>query len=182
VSRRIPGLLALIVYILSIPTANWVFQQFGNVPIVAGLAAPSAALVVGFTFLARDYVHRDLGVSVVLGAIALGTALSFFISPSLALASGAAFLFSELADLFVFQRLRDRGFSRAVTASNVVSAIVDSIIFLWLAFHSLDHLAGLLAAKVAITVVWLAMRELARDERAATRWKTYGLVMSQRAQ
>lgn len=158
--RHALGAVALAIFILSIPAANLAFQTWGFVPIVGGLEAPAAALVVGLTFLARDYVHRAWGVTACLGAIAAGTALSVFISPSLALASGAAFLFSELADLAVLAKLRRRGWSRAVAASNVVGAVLDSIIFLWLAFGSLAFIWGQLAAKLAATVIWLAVREL----------------------
>lgn len=154
------GLTALAAFILSIPAANWAFQVWGGVPIFLGYEAPAAALVVGFTFLARDYVHRHLGLMACLGAIAAGTALSVLVNPSLALASGAAFLFSELADLAVLQKLRARGWSRAVAASNVVGALLDSLIFLSLAFGSLAFLPGQLLAKLLTTLLWLAGREL----------------------
>lgn len=165
-NRHATGAIALTLFILSIPGANWAFQTWGAVPILFGYEAPAAALVVGFTFLARDYIHAAWGVTACLAAIAVGTALSVFISPALALASGAAFLFSELADLAVLQRLREKGWSRAVTASNIVGALLDSIIFLWLAFGSLAFLPGQLMAKLVTTVLWLAGREL-RHDRAA---------------
>lgn len=158
--RHTLGLGALTLFILSIPAANWAFQVWGAVPILLGYEAPAAALVVGFTFLARDYVHRAWGVGACLAAIAAGTALSVHFSPALALASGAAFAASELTDLTVLQKLRKKGWSRAVAASNVAGAIVDSLIFLWLAFHSLAFLPGQLMAKLVTTLIWLAGREL----------------------
>ena len=161
--RHALGTIALALFILSIPAANWAFQRWGVVDVAFGLQAPAAALVVGFTFLARDYVHRAWGWLACIGAIAGGTLLSFGLADQrLALASGAAFLFSELADLTVLQRLRERGWSRAVTASNIVGAVLDSIIFLWVAFGSLAFFWGQLAAKLVCTIVWLAVRELRR--------------------
>lgn len=154
------GLISLFLFILSIPAANLAFQTWGAVPIVAGYYAPAAALVVGFTFLARDYLHRAWGWQACVAAILAGTALSVAVNPTLALASGAAFLFSELADLAVLQKLRRRGWARAVTASNIVGAVLDSVIFLTLAFGSLAFLPGQLLAKLAATVLWLAGREL----------------------
>lgn len=170
-SKHTRGAIALALFILSIPAANWVFQRYGAVPIAFGYEAPSAALVVGFTFLARDYVHRLWGTWACVVAILAGTALSWGLALTgqpagpitvahLAMASGVAFLFSELADLLVLQRLRRRGWSRAVAASNVVGAVVDSILFLTIAFGSLAFLPGQLLAKAMFTLVWLAAREL----------------------
>lgn len=45
----------------------------------------------------------------------------------LAVASGAAFLFSELADFAVFQPLRERRWLAAVVASNLVGLVIDSV-------------------------------------------------------
>lgn len=157
------GTLALAAYILSIPAANWAFGRWHAVPIAFGYEAPAAALVVGFTFLARDYVHRLWGVWACLAAIAAGTALSVHYGADVALASGVSFVVSELADLTVLSALRRRGWGVAVTASNVVGAVLDSLLFLWLAFHSLAFLPGQLLAKAITTILWLAGRGL-RDQ------------------
>ena len=83
------------------------------------------------------------------------------------IASGVAFLISEFADLAVYTPLQKRRLVVAVVASSIVGLIVDSIIFLQLAFGSLDHLAGQIVGKgwmvlLAIPfIVWLR----ARDER-----------------
>lgn len=160
-TKHLTGATALLAFILSIPAANWAFGQWGVVPVVGGLEAPAAALVVGTAFLARDYLHRTWGVPICLAAIAAGTALSFLLAdPTIALASGAAFAVSETADLTVLARLRKRGWSRAVAASNVVAALLDSLVFLWLAFGDLTFLAGQMAAKLVVTVFWLAWRAL----------------------
>lgn len=161
--NRTTGAIALVLFIASIPLANWAFNRWGVVPIAFGYSAPAAAVVVGFTFLARDYVHRLWGVAACVAAILAGTGLSYVLANGphkIALASGAAFLFSEMADLLVLQRLRAKGWSRAVTASNLVGALVDSLIFLWIAFGSLTFLPGQLLAKLIVTLVWLAGREL----------------------
>jgi hypothetical protein len=64
------------------------------------------------------------------------------------LASTAAFLLSELADFAVYQPLQKRGFIRAVFISSLVGLVIDSAVFLWLAFGSLDYLAGQIVGKV----------------------------------
>jgi hypothetical protein len=48
--------------------------------------------------------------------------------------STVAFLLSDLADLAVYTPLQRRRLMLAVQASGVVGLIVDSIVFLWLAF------------------------------------------------
>ena len=74
----------------------------------------------------------------------------------LVLASGVAFLLSEFADLGVYTPLARRRLVLAVVASSVVGLVVDSIVFLWLAFGSLD--VGWVGAVAAFEVEVLADR------------------------
>ena len=79
---------------------------------------------------------------------ASGAILSAAVAPvSLVLASGVAFLLSEFADLAVYTPLARRRLVAAVVASSLVGLVVDSILFLWLAFGSLDFLAGQIVGK-----------------------------------
>jgi uncharacterized PurR-regulated membrane protein YhhQ (DUF165 family) len=77
-------------------------------------------------------------------------------------ASAVAFLFSELADFAVYQPLRERRRLLAVFASNVVGLVIDSILFLWIAFGGLDFIEGQIIGKLWTTVfavvVLLALR------------------------
>ena len=101
-------------------------------------------------------------------AVVIGAILSALIAPpSLVLASGVAFLLSEFADLAVYTPLARRGLVAAVVASSAVGLIVDSIIFLWLAFGSLEFLLGQVVGKswmvlLSIPLVYALRR---RDER-----------------
>ena len=45
----------------------------------------------------------------------------------------------------------------SATASNVVGSVVDSCLFLWLAFGSLDFLAGQLVGKWEVTAATVAV-------------------------
>ena len=67
--------------------------------------------------------------------------------------SGTAFLVSELADFAVYTPLRAKGWTRAVVASNLVGLTLDSVLFLSLAFGSLDYLAGQLVGKAWMTAL-----------------------------
>jgi len=114
----------------------------------------------------RDLVQRRLGAGVSAVAILLGTAASALLAPrSLVLASGVAFLLSEFADLAVYTPLARRRLVAAVIASSSIGLVVDSIVFLWLAFGSLDFLLGQVVGKAWMVllsiplVTWLRRRE-----------------------
>ena len=111
------------------------------VPVAPHLTAPSGVLMIGVALVLRDLVQRRLGAGVAVAAILVGAALSALVAPpSLVMASAVAFLVSEFADLAVYTPLQRRRFVAAVVASSVVGLVVDSIVFLWLAFGSLDFL------------------------------------------
>ncbi len=153
----LPGALAFLGFLACVPLANWMIGHAGTVcvpngpcliPVAPGLMAPSGVLMVGFALVLRDVVQRLLGKSWSLIAVLIGTALSILVAaPGLVIASGIAFLLSELADFAVYTPLQRRGLVLAVVASSMVGLVVDSIVFLTLAFHSLDFLAGQIVGK-----------------------------------
>jgi uncharacterized PurR-regulated membrane protein YhhQ (DUF165 family) len=147
----------LVLYITTIFAANWAIATFGVVPVGFGLMAPAGVYFAGLAFTFRDLTQERLGRLPVVGAILVGAGLSALVSPQFALASGIAFLFSELADFAVYTPLRDRGFLRAVFASNVVGAVLDSALFLILAFGSLEFFWGQVAGKMWITLAFLPL-------------------------
>ncbi|HYR66028.1 MAG TPA: VUT family protein, partial [Reyranella sp.] len=110
------------------------------------------------------------GRGVALAAIVAGAALSGAVAPpQLVFASAAAFLLSELADFAVYTPLQSRGLILAVLASSVVGLIADSLLFLWLAFGSLDFLAGQIVGKLWMVLLslpfihWIRKHEIARQ-------------------
>jgi uncharacterized PurR-regulated membrane protein YhhQ (DUF165 family) len=116
--------------------------------VAPGIMAPSGVLMIGVALVLRDLVQRRLGVAFSAGAVVVGAALSAAIAPAaLALASGIAFLMSEFADLAVYTPLARRRLMAAVAASGAVGLVVDSIVFLWLAFGSLEFLLGQVIGK-----------------------------------
>ena len=152
------GLLLIVLYITTIPAANFLIGHVGTVcvpqgpcliPVAPGIMAPSGVLMIGCALLLRDLVQRQYGVRWSLACIVAGTALSFAIAPpALAAASGAAFLFSELVDFAAFTPLARRRFYLALIVSCAAGALADSALFLWLAFGSLDHLLGQIIGKL----------------------------------
>jgi uncharacterized PurR-regulated membrane protein YhhQ (DUF165 family) len=120
-------------FIGTILLANWLVTHVGLIDIGFGLVAPAGVLVVGVAFTLRDIVHRAFGPVAVIVAIVVGAVLSVVISPAFALASGAAFLFSELADLARLHAAdAEHRWLWAVALSGAVGLVVDSWLFLWL--------------------------------------------------
>ena len=155
--KNIEGAIFLVLFCLTIPLANWMLGNVGTVcppnspcliPVAPGLMAPSGVLLIGAALVLRDLVQRRLGVVYSAGAVVVGAILSALVAPpSLVLASGVAFLLSEFADLAVYTPLARRRLVAAVVASSLVGLVVDSIIFLWLAFGSLEFLMGQIVRK-----------------------------------
>lgn len=164
-SQRTVGIITLIGYILTIFAANLAITALGIVPVGFGLMAPAGVYFAGLAFSLRDALQETLGRRWVIAAILIGALVSAGLSAQLALASGLAFLVSELADFMVYTPLRQRNWLGAVVASNTVGAIVDSALFLWLAFGSLEFLAGQIVGKLWMTALAvgliLAWRRLA---------------------
>lgn len=156
----------LAAYMLTIVGANWALQTFGVIPVGFGLMAPAGVLFAGLAFTVRDLVQEQLGRWWTPGAILIGAGVSWWISPAFAVASGAAFLVSELADFAVYTPLRRRHWLSAVTLSNTVGLVVDSCLFVWLAFGSLDFLAGQVVGKTYMTILAVAVLWLIRRRRA----------------
>ena len=175
--RLFEGIGFLIAYGLTIPAANWMIGNAGTIcppnspcliPVAPGIMAPSGVVMIGIALVLRDLVQRRLGTGFSAAAVLAGAMLSALVAPAaLALASGIAFLISESADLAVYTPLARRRLVVAVVASSFVGLVVDSMVFLWLAFGSLDFLAGQILGKtwmvlLAIPFVVYLRR---RDER-----------------
>jgi uncharacterized PurR-regulated membrane protein YhhQ (DUF165 family) len=180
--RKLEALAYFLGFIACIPLANWMIGHWGTVCVPQGpclvpvwpwgpgdtaLMAPSGVLMIGLALVLRDLVQRRLGRGVALGAIVAGAALSGAVAPpQLIVASATAFLVSELADFAVYTPLQERGLVLAVLASSVVGLVADSILFLWLAFGSLDYLAGQVLGKLWMVVLalpfihWIRKKEM----------------------
>lgn len=147
----------LLLYILTIVAANWAIVTFGLVPVGFGLMAPAGVFFAGLAFTLRDFTQDTLGKRWAIAAILLGAALSALLSPALAVASGTAFLVSELLDFAVYTPLRARSWLGAVALSNTAGLVVDSVLFLWLAFGSMDFLPGQIVGKAEMTILAVAL-------------------------
>jgi hypothetical protein len=138
-------------------------------PVWPGIEAPSGVYFVGLTLVLRDLLQRRVSKPTMFALIALGAALSAFISPAVAIASGVAFLVSETVDWATFTATEKRlGLVGAVAASNAVALVVDSLIFLSLAFGSLAFVEGQIIGKAWATLAGVAILALVRARRVVT--------------
>ncbi len=118
-------------------------------------------------FLVSDLTNRALGPQaarrVAAAGFAVAIAVSLLLAPwRIALASGAAFLFSQLMDVLVFNRWRRQTWWKAPLIGNLVASVVDTAVFFFLAFAGsgeadwLRLAAGDLAVKAALATLLLA--------------------------
>lgn len=159
---RLRTLLVLAAYVATVPAANWMIQHVGSqsfpgaphtIPVGFGFSAPSGVLLIGVALAARDYIQRTAGKCSVLVAIACGVALSYVVNPAIATASAAAFLLGEVADFAVFTPISRRSLPAAVLASGITGGVIDSFVFLQLAFGSTMFWQGQVVGKSLVAAV-----------------------------
>lgn len=145
-------------YLLAIVAANLAVGHFG----------PSALAVTAWVLIPFDLTVKDAlqerwagpGVVLRLGALILsGSILSAVLSASateIAIASFLAFASAGTADSLVLAALRWEKRMVRVNASNVMGALVDSLIFQLVAFGEVDAclFVGQVAAKVVGGFAW----------------------------
>ncbi len=130
-------------------------------------------------FLVTDVLNRRFGPSAARRVAWVGFAVALAVSvwlasPRIALASGLAYICAQLADIQVFDRLRDQRWWRAPLLSGTVGALLDTAVFFSVAFAAtgtpwITWMLGDLAIKLVVNVSMLApfralMWNLARPE------------------
>lgn len=161
-----------VAFAATIPAANWLIGHVGTtcipdgpclLPVGFGLTAPSGVLMIGAALVLRDMVQLVGGIRAGLVAILIGAVISWLVAPAaLVLASVTAFLLSELADFAIYTPLRKRQLETAVFASGIVGSIIDSVVFVWLAFGSLAFVEGQIVGKAWMTLLALLVLHFIR--------------------
>lgn len=153
---------AVIAYCATIPAANWMIQNVGTeafpdgphtIPVGFGYSAPSGVLLIGVALGARDYIQRAAGRQLALVAILIGVALSYVVNPAVATASALAFALGELADFAVYTPAARRSLPLAVLLSGVVGGVIDSLVFLQIAFGSTMFWQGQVLGKAEVAAL-----------------------------
>ncbi|MGI9357732.1 MAG: VUT family protein [Rhizobiaceae bacterium] len=93
-------------------------------------------------FLVTDLTNRRFGAPNARVVVAIGflvaVALSAWLAtPRIAIASGSAFIFAQLLDVSIFDRMRRAEWWRAPLVSSLVASVVDTLVFFSLAFAPL---------------------------------------------
>ena len=118
-----------LVYILLIPFINWSFTWAPMWDVLPGWAFNPVTIVTGLILVVRDFAQREIGHEVLIAMIIALALTTLFAGKELAIASGLAFMISEIVDwaMFTFTRLR---LSSRVLVSSALAAPLDTSLFL----------------------------------------------------
>lgn len=147
--------LAIAGFLATILGANYLTTRYGLIPVGFGQLATAGTYLAGLAFVLRDAVQDTVGRWWTLTVIGTGAVVSFTVAaPFIAVASALAFLMSETADFLIYTPLRERGYIRAAVASNIVGAVVDTLVFLTVAGFSIrEAFAGQMVGKLTVTLL-----------------------------
>ena len=123
-------------------------------------------------FLITDLANRSYGKTVARKIVYIGfsigvgftllfsTNFADLISVRIAIGSGTAFLFSQLLDVQVFDKLRDKQWFIAPLGSSLIGSSVDTFIFFSIAFYAtgvpwITLSLGDLAVKIIVALIML---------------------------
>ncbi|NRG17035.1 VUT family protein [Rhizobiales bacterium] len=138
------ALLAMSVMVAVVVAANILVQY----PVMGMLGPINLADILtwgAFTypaaFLVNDLTNRRFGPAAARKVVIVGFAVAVILSiwlatPRIAIASGSAFLFAQLLDVAIFDRLRLQAWWKAPVISSLVGSFLDTVLFFSLAFAS----------------------------------------------
>ncbi len=147
-------------YVASVVLINLAFAVIDPLVLPGGSVWSPVALIVGFTFVIRDFVQREIG-HWVLPAMLVGGVISWYMAgPDIAVASMAAFLAGETLDWAVYT-FTGKPFSQRILWSSAVGTPIDSCVFMYLmGLFSLPAVLLMTASKMvgALIVFYLTRR------------------------
>ena len=113
-------------YLVQFPINNWLTW---------------GALTYPISYFVTDLTNRLRGPRDARRVVWIGFALAVIVSallasPRIAIASGTAFIVSQMLDIAVFDRLRQKGWWQPPLFSSAVGSAVDTLLFFALAFYA----------------------------------------------
>lgn len=126
-------------------------------------------------FLITDLTNRQFGPRfariVVFAGFVVGIGISWYLStPRIAIASGSAFLFGQLLDISVFNKLRRQAWWRAPLIASIVGTFLDTVMFFSFAFAPAFVLFG---PNDDFAIGWAPLLGIFQTE--APRWISWAL-------
>lgn len=153
-----------LIYILLIPFINWSFTWAPMWSVLPGWAFNPVTVVTGLVLVARDFAQREVGHEVLI-AMAIGLGLTYATTGGeLAIASGLAFLISEIVDwaMYTFTKYR---LSTRILLSSALAAPIDTTTFLYIAerirenmFTTPNIIMSIVGKMVGALVIWYLLR------------------------
>lgn len=174
-NKQLATVVFFILFLSMIPAANYTLLHFGiscpaNQPCIIPvwfspvIYAPSGVLFAGLALVLRDILQRLAGLYLALIAVVIGTILSYlYVNPALALAGCSAYFLSEMTDTVVYSFLQKYNLILAVLVSASFGVVIDSTIFLHLAFHSYEFIGGQIIGKFWMVLLSIPLIKFARS-------------------
>jgi uncharacterized PurR-regulated membrane protein YhhQ (DUF165 family) len=170
-----------VTYAALVVLANWLASKW-IVGVGFGLAAPAGVFCIGAVLVIRDWLQQITSFRYTLAVLVATGLLSYAVSEvtgwalgRIALASLGAFLVSETLEALIFTPIRRRSLTLGVGLSATIGILVDSFLFLWIAFGSVGYWEGNSLGKGYMLLVGVALTALRRRlipvESALTRSK-----------
>ena len=159
---RFSSLLPFLVAMTAVVAASNYLVQFPFAHFGLGEVLTWGAFTYPVAFLVNDLTNRRFGIKAARVVIALGFALAVVLSiwlatPRIAIASGSAFMFAQLLDASVFDRLRRSAWWQAPLISTVLGSLIDTALFFSLAFAApfaaIDSFFGMADGSLAFPVM-----------------------------
>ena len=152
-------------YLLLIPFLNWAFSWAPIWDLPDGGSWTPFSILPGLVLVVRDFAQREIG-NRVLWLLIIGTGLSYFMAaPAIAIASGVAFMVSELIDWAIYSFTK-KPLSQRIFYSSLVAAPIDTVLFFYGAemvvtgIFSIGTVIAAIISKLAAAafVAWLVKR------------------------
>lgn len=150
--------------------ANWLAAKYVVTVPLTDLVAPAGVFCIGAVLVVRDWIQQAAGTLLSVAIIPLAALASYLVAVEagwttlqrVALASAAAFLLSETLEALVFSPWRRRSPTAGVLLSGAAGTLLDSFVFLTLAFHSLAFFGGQVVGKGEMLLVGVVLTALRR--------------------
>ncbi|MDD3267286.1 MAG: VUT family protein [Burkholderiales bacterium] len=159
IKQKLKQAIFFVLFLSMIPLAGYAIRNIGtctpNVPCIIPvwtwpyIYAPSGVLFAGLAFVFRDILQRLTNIRIAIIAVIIGTILNYILVDGIiAIAGATAYLISETTDTIIYSLLQKYNLILAILISALFGLVIDTLVFLQMAFHSLDYADGQIIGKL----------------------------------